>query len=186
MTTEKTRNLWGQDFRIVQEGLAETDVVIFVERLMRRHRERLKQLDHVTSLHELAKKTVQDAESLSSNIVAGARRESETELAKAIAEANGKAQETIEEANLAARELAEATRASVAIIEANSRLAILKRISTIESSLQELKESAVEELSTRMSSHYVGKHLYQSVRFLSIFENFIGSVENQPPRDSSC
>ena len=185
MTTDKVRNLWGQDFRIVQEGLAETDVVIFVERLMRRHRERLKQLDHVTSLHELAKKTVQDAESLSSNIVAEARRESETELARAIAEAKGKAQETIEEANLASRELAEAARASVAAMEADSRLAVLERVLKMDSALQELKESAIEELSTRMSSHYLAKHLYQSVRFLSLFESFIREVEYKLSQDRS-
>ena len=139
MTTDKARNLWGQNFRIVQEGLAETDVVIFVERLMRQHRERLKQLDHITSLHELAKKTVQDAESLSSNIVAGARRESETDFARAIAAAKGKAHETIEEANLAASELTEAAHASVAIMEADSRLAVLERVSKIDTALQELK-----------------------------------------------
>ncbi|MCH8149269.1 MAG: hypothetical protein IH987_15010, partial [Planctomycetes bacterium] len=61
MTSDKSKSLWGQNFRVVLEGLAETDVVIFVEKLMRQHRESLKQLDHIASLHELATKMVQDA-----------------------------------------------------------------------------------------------------------------------------
>ena len=68
MGDEKVKSLWGQDFRVVSEGLAETDVVIFVEKMMRQHRDSLKQLDHIAALHELATKTVEDAEQLSSDI----------------------------------------------------------------------------------------------------------------------
>ena len=31
MASDKSKTLWGKNFRIVTEGLAETDVVIFVE-----------------------------------------------------------------------------------------------------------------------------------------------------------
>ena len=50
MPADKVRNLWGQDFR--SKGLAENDVVVFVEKLMSQHRESLKQADHLASLHD--------------------------------------------------------------------------------------------------------------------------------------
>ena len=45
--------------------------------------------------------------------------------------------------------------------------------------LQTPKESARQELSTRMKSHYLGKHLAQSVQFVAAFEEFIKGVQTE-------
>ena len=183
MTTNKVKSMWGQDFRVVAEGLAETDVVIFIERLMREYREGLEQLDHVSSLRALATKTVEEAERLASNIRDEARRGSEAASAKIIAEAREKAQVILQEAEIASREMVEAARRKVTAIEGESLKRTRQRIVEIDSALRALKESAVEELSTRMPSHYIGKHLYQGVHFISAFDSLIRAVEAELSRD---
>ena len=193
MTSEKTRSLWGQDFRVVAEGLAETDVVIFAEKLMRQHRESLKQLDHINSLHDLATKTVEDAEKLAANIREKAMLEAEAASARTVEEAQEKARQIIEEAKSAATERLEATLAVIATIHEEAREKERERMARIESALKALKESAVRELSTRMPSHYIGKHLYQSVHFIPAFERLMKEIEanrrqdnhNVPPHPSS-
>ena len=74
MSDEKIQNLWGQAFRLVSDGLAEGDVVTFVEKMMSQHRESLKQADHISTLHKLASLTVEEAHELASNIRATAKR----------------------------------------------------------------------------------------------------------------
>ena len=177
MTTDKTKSLWGQDFRLVAEGLAETDVVIFVERLMRGHRQSLEQLDHIASLHELAKKTVEDAEKIASTIIEEARSEANAEAERIFAEATRKAGEIVEEGELAAGERSEAAREDIEAQEAELRARTLERTSRIDSALRTLVDAAKLELSTRMRSHYLGKHLYESVHFIPAFERLIRDVE---------
>ena len=176
MASNKSKTLWGKDFRVVAEGLAETDVVIFVEQLLAEHREKLEQLDHVESLHELAKKTVEEAEELARGIRHEASREAEAESARILAEAEESAQQILEDAERAAVEQAEAASVRLATIEAEVRRSAQVRIAEIDAALKVLKESAVKELSTRMRSHYIGKHLYQSVHFIPAFESFIEAV----------
>ena len=93
MPADKVRNLWGQDFRILSKGLAENDVVVFVEKLMSQHRESLKQADHLASLHELAAMTVEEAERMAASIKEEARKEVEAESARITAEARARAEQ---------------------------------------------------------------------------------------------
>ena len=177
MTSKKSKSLWGQSFRVVEQGLAETDVVIFVEKLMRQHRESLKQLDHIASLYELATKTVEDAETLAASVKEEAKTESEAEFSRIIDDANEKALGILEQAEKTASERVEGTRAEAAAISAESRERTRERLARIDSALRALEEAAVRELSTRMPSHYIGKHLQQSVHFLPAFRRLIQEVE---------
>ena len=99
MASDELKNLWGQEFRVVAEGLAETDVVIFVEKMMREHREKNDQLKHIKALHRLAQKTVEDAEQLANSVKAEAKATSETEADSVMSEADARAKEIIDEAS---------------------------------------------------------------------------------------
>ena len=98
MSDEKIQNLWGQAFRLVSDGLAEGDVVTFVEKMMSQHRKSLNQADHISTLHKLASLTVEEAQELASNIRATAKREAESEASRVLADAQSRAKEILESA----------------------------------------------------------------------------------------
>ncbi len=47
MAQEPVKRLWGKEFRVVPQGLAETDVFAFLEGLMGEHRESMEKLEHL-------------------------------------------------------------------------------------------------------------------------------------------
>ena len=183
MTEDKVKNLWGEEFRIVAEGLAETDVVIFVEKMMRRHRESLEQLDHIAALHELATKTVQDAEGLASDIKENAQAEAQAEARRLIEDAEAKAAEVLDGAEEAAIERVKTQGERLATVGEEYRRKARERLAGIDSALKGLEEAATRELSTRMPSHYIGKHLYQSVHFLPAFRELMREIKSGLARD---
>ena len=128
------------------------------------------------SLHELAKKTVEEAEGLARGIRQEASREAEAESSRILAEAEESAREILEDGDRAAAEQARAASVRLANIQAEFQRSAQERVAEIDAALKVLKESAVKELSTRMRSHYIGKHLYQSVHFIPAFESFIEAV----------
>ena len=179
MTADKVQNLWGQAFRLVSDGLAESDVVTFVEKLMSQQRESLKQAHHIDSLHKLAAVTVEEADLMASNIRKEAQRDADAESASIVAAAQEKARRILESADSAVKSqtrTAARMKRAVAGVEALKK-AQSARIAEVDAALQALKESAQQELSTRMKSHYLGKHLAQSVHFLSAFEALVEEVE---------
>ena len=105
---DKSKTLWGEEFRVVQQGLAETDVIIFVEKMMRQYRKSLRKLDHIEASHELATKTVEDAERLAARITDEAEKESKAEIRRVAAETEARATELMAEAEKRAGELASA------------------------------------------------------------------------------
>ena len=179
MVRERTKSLWGQDFRVVNDGLEESDVATFVDRLMSQHLETREQLDHLDALRDLAKKSVEEAEHLASSMREEAKRESEAASARILAEAKARAREILKKPKRLASLHEVAVRSSIAAIETDYRKKALDRMARIESALLSLKESAIKELSTRMRSHYIGKHLYQSVHFIPAFEKLIKEVEDE-------
>ena len=66
--TEDLKELWGRHFALVPMGLAEDDVSDFVEELMARHRQMVERLEHIDSLHELATRSLQEAQALAEDI----------------------------------------------------------------------------------------------------------------------
>ncbi len=104
MSEENIKNLWGYRFRVVQEGLAEADVVPFVERLMGQYQACLERLEHIGTLHELARQAVQQAEAMAAKIKEEAKHEAEKEFARVIAKAMNQAQEIVEKAERDAHE----------------------------------------------------------------------------------
>ena len=52
------KTLWGRDFAVVLRRLAEAEVLAFFEDLMSQYREANQRLEHIDSIHELAKRTL--------------------------------------------------------------------------------------------------------------------------------
>lgn len=177
--TEDKKVLWGQDFRVVTEGLAETDVVIFVEKLLGRHRERVQQLDHISALNELATKKVEDAQELARSIEDEARARVRSESEQVVEEARREADSIVAAARRAAAEIVSRGAADVESMRAESRAALRERTQKIDAALKAVEDAAVEELSKRMSTHYIWKYLNQSAHFLPAFRALIDEVEAQ-------
>ncbi|MBM3949224.1 MAG: hypothetical protein FJ312_08325 [SAR202 cluster bacterium] len=108
MVSDKTKNLWGKNFRIVPQGLAEADVATFVEQLMAEHHTAKEKLQHLDSLKELANRTIHEAQRVAADIREQAGKEAEDRAAAMIAEARERAQQILSEAQERGAKLARA------------------------------------------------------------------------------
>ena len=85
---EAKKVLWGEEFHVVPEGLAEDEVVSFVDDLMEQSRQIRDDQERQASLHRLAEQTVVEADKLAASIKQQARGEAEAEAARLIAAAD--------------------------------------------------------------------------------------------------
>jgi len=97
------RQLWGQEFDTTGEGLAEDQVLKFVNSFMSNYRALEEQQQHFLSLGTLSEKAAIEADRAAVAIRARARSEAEAEAARMIAEANQKSQEMLAEAKATAQ-----------------------------------------------------------------------------------
>lgn len=111
---EKTvRQLWGRDFEIVKDGLAEAEVVTFITELTNERNALIKRQEHLTSMMRLAEKTVAEADKLAEELRKEAEEESKAKAAMVLAKAEREAQEIMEQKR--AEMLATANREAAAI-----------------------------------------------------------------------
>ena len=95
---EKTiRQLWGQDFDIVREGLDEAQVEAFVSQLVAERSALLQRQEHLLSLMKLAERTVTEADRLSADIKREAESEARAKATEIIARAEQEAKEYMEQ-----------------------------------------------------------------------------------------
>ncbi len=112
MDTVRVKSLWGADFRVVDHGLSEVDVVKFVERLLTKQRVAEQRMSHIASLNELASKTVESAQRVATEIMDEADREATERSQATISQARKEAEAIIQEAMEAANSIeTEAARA---------------------------------------------------------------------------
>ena len=90
MKNTHTRNLWGREFSVIKEGLAEAEVVAFVSELLKRQ-------EHHQSLMELAQRTVIEAEHLAMSLKERAKGEAEAEAARILSQAQAQAEQLVQE-----------------------------------------------------------------------------------------
>ena len=98
------KQLWGQEFDIVDEGLSEEQVAEVVGSLMSKCRDLEEQQKHFLSLGSLTERAAIDADKAAATIKARAKAEAEAEAARIIAQANERTQEMLVEAKKAAQE----------------------------------------------------------------------------------
>ncbi len=75
MKRRKVRTLWGQQFDIVNDGLAEHQITTFVEDLLKRYNNLLKERKYRESLRLLAERKVELAEKIAASVLQQARSE---------------------------------------------------------------------------------------------------------------
>ena len=157
MQSDDVRQLWGHDFRVVARGLAEEDVALFVEQLMRKYQASQEKSSHIEPLHQLARKSVEEAERIAGEIRARAEKDSQQDAAGVIARAEHDVQGIIERATKAADALQE-----------DARTKVRERLSDIDESLSTMRGWAQDEL------HWMREHDERQKMFLSAFESFVG------------
>ncbi|MFC2071413.1 hypothetical protein ACFLUU_01660 [Chloroflexota bacterium] len=104
-TGAKTRLLWGREFKAVQKGLDEEQVVSFVNDLIAE--QKASREASASALRSLLAKAVTDAEQIAASIKMKAQKEAETEATTIISQAEQEAQEVKRSAERAAQKEAE-------------------------------------------------------------------------------
>lgn len=169
MENSRLRRLWGHDFRMVANGLDEADVGLFVEELMSRYQASLDKSSHIEPLHELARKSVEEAERFASEIRERGEQDGQRRATEIISEAEHSGQEIIQRAFRAAN-----------AIEEESRAKVRERIADLETTFSTMKKWAVDEFQ-------VLQELDERMRvFLSAYESFLrllerGIDQEEPP-----
>jgi len=92
---------------LVPMGLSEDDVSEFVEELMTRHRRVAERLEHIDSIHELATRTLQDAQALAEDINEKGKKETDEYAQEIISKARDQALAIVEVAEKRALNLIE-------------------------------------------------------------------------------
>jgi hypothetical protein len=98
------KRLWGQDFAVVDEGLAEDQIVAFVDGLVNKCRGLEEQQRHFLSLGSLTERAAVEADKAAAGIRARAKAEAEAESARIVAEASQRTQEMLAQAKRTAQE----------------------------------------------------------------------------------
>ena len=93
MPSNNVKELWGVEFSVVPDGLAEEQVVNYVNGLISRSQEDGAEQDRHSPLFKLAEQTVVEAHQIAESTKEEARREAETEAARIRAKAEENAQE---------------------------------------------------------------------------------------------
>ena len=134
MERHELKRLWGHDFRVVPDGLAESDVALFVERLMSQYRASLEKSQHLLPLHELARKTVREAERLADEI-----------NEQAVEESRRRSGGIISQAEHAAREINERAVRAADAIEDEARKKVHEQMVDLEATFFTMKKWAADE-----------------------------------------
>ncbi|MEE9248976.1 MAG: hypothetical protein V3U79_09800 [Dehalococcoidia bacterium] len=162
MPTDNVKTLWGHEFRIVSAGLAESDVVAFVNRLMSQNKDNSEDDNCVASLSELGKRTLEKAEALAKEIKEQAEKEGEHRSAEIVSEAEHVADEIT----------ALATTAAVAN-EAESRKKAREKLADLDANLLDMKKWATEEFQA------LKEREERMQTFLSSFETILRLLEGE-------
>ena len=116
-TSDKLKEIWGQKFRLVKNGLDEAEVTSFISTLTRQKNELADRLEHLSALTKLAESTVVEAEKQAESIKIQTEEEAKAQAASIIAtaeeQAKSEADKIIAESKQRAEEVAQ-TRVALA------------------------------------------------------------------------
>jgi len=170
-TAYASRQLWGQEFSIVEGGLEPKQVVQFVNNILARHRKQLSQQAQPEPMPRLlAKQVIAEAERDSTSLRQKAKQEAEVEVARQLAEARQKTQQMLEDAKKQAQEAAE-EEADAILDTANQKAGLVETQSLQIAHLFLLK--AREEVQRQIASET--KEVYH--RLLAPLQQLISAAE---------
>jgi len=90
-TSDKVKEIWGQRFRIVKNGLNEAEVSSFISTLTRQNDELINKVEHLSALTKLAESTVVEAENQAKSIRMQVEEEAKAQAANIITTAEEQA-----------------------------------------------------------------------------------------------
>ncbi len=105
--TPQVRRLWGKQFPVVNGGLAEEQLIPFVNDLLARYQALLKKQESEPPLRTFSRQILAEAEREATSVVTKARRDAQVEAARILSEAKHRAQETVTESMRKAGEITE-------------------------------------------------------------------------------
>ena len=143
-TSDKLKEIWGQKFRLVKNGLDEAEVASFISTLTRQKNELAGKLEHLSALTKLAESTVVEAEKQAKSIRMQVEEEAKAQAASIIAEAEEQAKSEGDKIIAESKQRAEEVRQTgVALAERQAE----ETIKNAEARAGEVKRVAEEEAS---------------------------------------
>jgi vacuolar-type H+-ATPase subunit H len=143
-TSDKVKEMGGQRFRIVKNGLDEAEVSSFISTLIQQNNELINKVEHLNALTKLAESTVVEAEKQANSIKMQTEEEAKAQAASIIAaaeeQAKSEADKIIAESKQRAEEVAQARvslaerQAEETIKNAEARAGNVKRVAEEEAS----------------------------------------------------
>lgn len=156
--------LWGQEFKKTKDGLDKEQVVSFVNELMNEHETLLKRAEHLSSLTQLAEKTIVEADNVAKQVQKEAGDKAKAEANTIVAKAEEQAQKLIQE------------KSAEAVAIAN------KEAEAIKAKAQQRAESLLEERAKKIQPELrdIAKRLYgELLAQLESLKQQVGALEKE-------
>jgi len=145
--------LWGHDFNRAKSGLDEEQVVSFVNELISERDTLIKRQEHLSSLVQLAERTVAEADNIAKQVKEEALEQSKAEADAIIAQAEEQAQQVIEERRTEAVAIAEKDAEAIkAKAEHEAELLLEEKITGIQSELRSTAQRLYTELLSQLEN----------------------------------
>jgi F0F1-type ATP synthase membrane subunit b/b' len=145
--------LWGHEFSIVKNGLSENEIASFVSKLIKERDALAKRQEHLSSLVQLAERTVVQADNIAKQIEEDATNRAKTEADTIIARAEEQAQQIIEEKT---KEAMAVGRKEAETIKANAQkqaeLLLEEKVKGVQTELKNTAQRLYSELLTRLEN----------------------------------
>ena len=156
--------LWGHEFKKAKDGLDKEQVVSFVNELMNEHKTLLKRAEHLSSLTQLAEKTIVEADNVAKQVQKEAGDKAKAGANAIVAKAEEQAQKLIQE------------KSAEAVAIAN------KEAEAIKAKAQQRAESLLEERARKIQPELrdIAKRLYgELLAQLESLKQQVGALEKE-------
>ncbi len=145
--------LWGHNFKRAKSGLDEEQVVSFVNGLVGERDLLLKRQEHLSSLSELAERTVAEADDVAKRIKEEAEDQAQAETKAIVAKAEEQTQQMIEEKRAEAVAIAEKQAEAIkADAQQQAELLLEERTKRVQSELRDTGQRLYRELLSQLES----------------------------------
>jgi vacuolar-type H+-ATPase subunit H len=146
---DKVREIWGQRFKIVKNGLDEAEVSSFISELIQKNNELVNKMEHLGVLTKLAESTVVEAEKEANSIKMKAEEEANAQAAGIVAAAEEQAELEAE------RIIAESRQRTEEVVQTRVALAERQAEETIKNA--EAKADGVRQVAEEEASGIVAE-----------------------------
>lgn len=178
MEKSDTKELWGVDFRVVPDGLAEDQVVSFVDNLMEQNRSGRDEQDRQDSLRKLAEQTVVEADKLADDIKQQARQDAEDEAARTRSAAEEQARTEADRiVKQSERDAAAESRVALARAEKQAQDIVTKARFESKTIIQASRDRATTmEAEAKLEAEYIVRRL--TVKFVEEVRSVVTETSN--------